>query len=232
VGYDPADPETAASVGNIPTSYTNFLLLNGLRGARIGILTNLFILEPEDAEVATVVRAAINEMKSQGAEVVELSIPRLGDLLKDGYGLLRRDFKFDLNAYLDSHPTAPVRSLAEVLALKKYHPSLQQNLSSSQAFESRDTKEYLELVVRRNILRDAILKAMADARLDVLAFPPTRRKANLIGETQLGTENCQLASNSGLPAIVVPGGFTPDGVPVGIELLGRAWSEPQLIKIA
>jgi Asp-tRNA(Asn)/Glu-tRNA(Gln) amidotransferase A subunit family amidase len=30
----------------------------------------------------------------------------------------------------------------------------------------------------------------------------------------------------------VPGGFTPDGLPVGVELLGRAWSEPQLIKFA
>jgi Asp-tRNA(Asn)/Glu-tRNA(Gln) amidotransferase A subunit family amidase len=48
---------------------------------------------------------------------------------------------------------------------------------------------------------------------------------------QMGS-NCQLSANSGLPAIVVPGGFTPDGLSVGLELLGRAWSEPQLIKFA
>ena len=53
----------------------------------------------------------------------------------------------------------------------------------------------------------------------------------MIDETQMGS-NCQLSANSGLPAIVVPGGFTPDGLPVGLELLGRAWSEPQLIKFA
>ena len=53
----------------------------------------------------------------------------------------------------------------------------------------------------------------------------------MIGEMQMGS-NCQLSANSGLPAIVVPGGFTPDGLPVGLELLGRAWSEPQLIKFA
>ena len=47
----------------------------------------------------------------------------------------------------------------------------------------------------------------------------------------MGT-NCQLSANSGLPAIVVPGGFMSDGLPVGVELLGRAWSEPQLIKLA
>jgi amidase len=41
-----------------------------------------------------------------------------------------------------------------------------------------------------------------------------------------------LRGNSGLPAITVPGGFTPNGLPVGLQLLRRAWSEPQLIKIA
>jgi Asp-tRNA(Asn)/Glu-tRNA(Gln) amidotransferase A subunit family amidase len=67
--------------------------------------------------------------------------------------------------------------------------------------------------------------------LDAIAYPTIRRKANLIGQAQLGN-NCHLSSNSGLPAISVPGGFTPDGLPVGMELLGRPWSEPQLIKFA
>jgi Asp-tRNA(Asn)/Glu-tRNA(Gln) amidotransferase A subunit family amidase len=86
-------------------------------------------------------------------------------------------------------------------------------------------------VIKRDTLRQAILKAMADNRADALAYPTIRRKANVIGEAQIGT-NCHLSANSGLPAIVVPGGFTPDGLPVGVELLGRAWSEPELIKLA
>src|ERR1700716_2774650 len=40
-GYDPNDPVTALSVGNIPKTYTAFLQ-NGLNGARLGVLTNLF----------------------------------------------------------------------------------------------------------------------------------------------------------------------------------------------
>ena len=130
-----------------------------------------------------------------------------------------------------AHPTAPVRTLEEVLASGKYHPSLETGLRNSQAVDSRETKEYLEHIVKRDTLRQAILKAMADNRLDALAYPTIRRKANVVGQPQAGT-NCHLSANSGLPAIVVPGGFTPDGVPVGVELLGRAWSEPQLIKLA
>lgn len=233
VGYDPADPQTAASVGHIPKSYTDSLQLAGLRGARIGLLTALFGTDPADAEVATVVRGAVNQMKAQGAEVVEVTIPGLNELLLDrvrGFLVLAQDFKFDLNAYLAARPTAPVRTLEEVLASGKYHPAVETALRNSQGVESRDTKEYLEHVVKRDTLRQAILKAMADHRVDALAYPTIRRKANVIGEVQIGT-NCHLSSNSGLPAIVVPGGFTPDGLPVGVELLGRAWSEPQLIKL-
>ena len=234
VGYDPADPQTAASIGHVPKSYTDSLQLAGLRGARIGLLTNLLGTDPADAEVTTVVRAAIDQMKAQDAEVVEVTIPGLNELMLDrmnGFLILSQDFKFDFNAYLAAHPTAPVRTLEEVLASGKFHPSLETGLRGSQAVDSRDTKEYLEHIVKRDTLRQAILKAMADDRLDALAYPTIRRKANVVGQVQPGT-NCHLSANSGLPAIVVPGGFTPDGLPVGLELLGRAWSEPQLIKLA
>jgi amidase len=233
VGYDPTDPQTAASVGNIPKSYTEFLELTGLRGARIGVVTSLLAQDREDMEIATVVKAAINEMKGQGAEVIEITIPGLTELLTDRFGgnlVLRQDFKFDFNAYLAARPT-PVHSLEEVLASGKFHPLVKDNLTNSQSTESRDTKEYLENKLKRDILRGTILKAMADNRADALAYPTIRRKASLIGQAQPGT-NCGFASRSGLPAIVVPGGFTPDGLPVGVELLGRSWSEPQLIKFA
>src|ERR1041384_281413 len=116
---------------------------------------------------------------------------------------------------------------------KKYLPPenitkpVENVLKNSQAVESRDTKDYLQHKGMRDTLREAILKVMADNSLDALAYPTIRRKANVIGEAQPGT-NCRLSSNSALPAIVVPGGFTPDGLPVGLELLGRAWSEPQI----
>jgi len=194
-------------------------------------VTDLLGSDPEDAEIATVERAAVNEMKLAGADVVEVTIPGLKELLTGGYSIIREDFKFDFNAYLAAHPTAPVRSLEEVLASGKFHPAVKNNLSGAQSVDSRDTKEYLEHKVKRETLREAILKVMADNRVDALAYPTIRRKANLIGQAQLGN-NCQIASNSGLPAIVVPSGFTPDGLPVGVELLGRAWTEPQLIKFA
>jgi len=229
-GYDPADAQTAASVGNIPKSYTDFLQINGLRGARIGLVTELLGSDPADAEVAAIVRAATKELQAAGADVLEVTIPGLGEQMSDRL-VLSQDFKFDFNAYLASRPTAPIKTLEQVILSGQFHKAVEKRIRDSQAVESRDTKEYLEHIAWRDRLRNAILKVMADERLDALVYPPIRRKANIIGEEQEGS-NCRLSSNSGLPAITVPAGFTQDGLPVGIEMLGRAWSEPQLIKFA
>jgi amidase len=139
VGYDSTDPQTSGSVGNIPKSYTEFLQLTGLRGARVGLVTALLGSDPDDTEVATVVRAAVNEMKAGGADVVEVAIPNLIQLFTDPGGpgalIIRQDFKFDLNAYLAARPTAPIRSLEELLASGNYHPAIQKQLSDSQALD-------------------------------------------------------------------------------------------------
>jgi Asp-tRNA(Asn)/Glu-tRNA(Gln) amidotransferase A subunit family amidase len=185
---------------------------------------------PAPVEVASAVRSAINEMKGQGAEVVEVTIPEVKEHMNDGT-VQNIDFKFDLNAYLATRPSAPVRTLEEVLASGKYHKAVETVLRTAEANATRETSEYLQHRRMRDTLREAILKVMADSSLDALAYPSIRLKPNFIGEAQAGN-NCRLSSNSGLPAIVVPGGFTPDGLPVGVELLGRAWSEPQLIKFA
>ncbi len=233
-GYDPADPQTAASVGNMPVSYTDALRRTRLHGMRIGVLDYLFGDDPLDGEIGGIVRDAAAEMGDLGAEVLAVEIPGLADLLTDpmsGGLVLVSDFKFDIDAYFAARPTAPVRSLADVLASGTFDPDVEVHLRTSQAVESRDTKEYWEAVARRERLRLAVLQTMAEHRLDAIAYPPIRRKANLIGEMQVGS-TCRLSANSGLPAIVVPAGFTPDGMPVGIELLGRAWSEAKLLGLA
>lgn len=111
VGYDPADPQTASSIGNIPKSYTDFLKLTALRGARIGLLTALLGTDPADAEVASVVRAAVDEMKGQGAEIVDITTPGLAELLTDkanGFlAELSRFERFQGSKYLKSLEPTP-----------------------------------------------------------------------------------------------------------------------------
>jgi Asp-tRNA(Asn)/Glu-tRNA(Gln) amidotransferase A subunit family amidase len=64
-----------------------------------------------------------------------------------------------------------------------------------------------------------------------LAYPSLRRQPAKIGTAQAGG-NCQLSATTGLPAMSLPAGFTEDGLPVGLELLGRAFSEGTLLRVA
>ncbi|MUG88372.1 amidase [Paenibacillus timonensis] len=233
-GYDPDDVATAYSVGRIPESYTRFLDANGLKGARIGVATELF-LEGNDQEkaVSNVVTNAVNELSSLGATVVNIKIPHLAEINKypslSGY-----EFKFQLNDYLkELGDDAPYHSLAEIIASGEYDKTQESSMKAREAREALDTQEYKDIVLKRTSLtRESLLKVMADYNLDAIVYPTSTQPPALIGESQSSGNNNRLSPFSGFPAITVPAGFTAEGLPVGIEFLGRAFDEGTLIKYA
>ena len=81
VGDDPADAITAGGRDRRPESFRDGLSAGALKGTRIGVLKNLFGAAPEDAEVSGIVRKALDEMKAQGAEIVEITIPGLDEVV-------------------------------------------------------------------------------------------------------------------------------------------------------
>jgi Asp-tRNA(Asn)/Glu-tRNA(Gln) amidotransferase A subunit family amidase len=230
VGADGGDSSTAASAGHIPKSYRDGLQPGALKDVHIGLLKNLFGSGQEDNEVAGIDRKALDAMKAAGAQVEDVTIPGLDDLLR-GSSVINAEFKFDLIDYLAQFPNAPVHSLGDILDRGLYDKALESGFRLRNRPEQRETEEYRRARVKRAAVRDLVLATMDELKLDVLAYPPLLRKPAIVGEGQPGS-TCQLSSSSGLPAISMPAGFTDDGVPVGIELLGRAWTEPKLLAIA
>jgi amidase len=228
-GYDPEDPQTAASVGNVPESYTHFLNADGLEGVRLGLLTDFL----EEAEVTTVIRRAMVDLEKQGATVIEYSWPELVELLDNSGGLriIMMEFKLGLNDYLSRHPSSPYNTLDEIILTGKFDLDLDPKLRRAQVELATDSKEYYEIITKRKALKETILDYMARNDLDALVYPSLAAKIAIIGEEQAGN-NCFLSSNSGLPAISVPAGYTVDGIPVGLEMLARAWQESRLFQLA
>ena len=229
-GPDPADESTTLSEGHIPESYTAFLDENGLQGARIGILDELMEESRADQPVREVIEAAIEEMKAHGAEMVELKEVGFLELLEDS-SVSRQEFGFDLADYLKRTPGAPVKSLDEIVEKGLYHHSLERSNRLTMEVESLDTDEYREGIANRDEVRHAVIEVMDEHALDAFVYPTIRQTAAPIGSRQ-GGSNCRLSAISGLPAVTVPAGFAEDGMPVGVELLGRAFAEPALITLA
>lgn len=228
-GADPADAVTAKGAGRIPSSYTTALDADGLRGARLGVFIPLFGATADDQRVGSVVRTAVQRMEQRGAQTVDVALPAMpaeGDV-----SLIRFEFKFHLNEYLARTPRAPVHSLAEILERGLFHPAVEQGFRRSNDVATLDSDEYRAMAARQAQLREALLKAMDDNRVVALVYPTLRRTAAKIGEPQTGG-NCHASAATGLPAITVPAGFADDGMPVGVELLGRPFAEPELLTLA
>ena len=230
VGYDPADPTTELSRGNIPETYTASLDASSLQGARIGIVMALMGGDGAERPVRDVVEAAIESMKAQGAAFVEIEEPDVTELLQ-GASVIGQEFRFDFDDYLRRTPGAEVDSLADMVARGLHHDILSGGLASSLEVESLDTDDYRDRLAKRIEVREAVVGIMDDHRLDALIYPTIRQTARPVGQTQPGS-NCALSAISGLPAITVPGGYASDGMPVGVEMLGRAFTESRLIALA
>jgi Asp-tRNA(Asn)/Glu-tRNA(Gln) amidotransferase A subunit family amidase len=231
VGFDPADPVTASSKGKIPRTYTAFLERNALKGARIGVLAELFGAAPEDGEVGDVVRRALDAMKGRGATVIDVVVPNLAAQLRAS-NLLTQELKFYLGDYL-RNSGGPVASVEELLASGLHLAQLQGILDVANAIpdDYLTTDDYRKCLAARDALAQTVAAVMDDRRLDALAYPVARRIAPPVGGNQIGS-NAGLSAQTGMPAIAVPAGFVASGFPVGLELLGRPFAEPTLIALA
>ena len=235
VGFDPSDPVTAKSIGQIPAGgYTSLLDKDALAGARIGVFRDLFRSGPIHEEGLAVIETAITDMKAQGATIVDdvtLGFDVFGFLANSRVNNL--EFKFALNDYLESlGPDAPVKSLTEIIEDGRYLPRLEGGLIGSDAVESLENNPvYDELIARRSFLRNETLKVMDALDLDAIVYPMKTVPPGVIGQPDPESDN-PFTSIAGLPGIVVPAGYTSAGLPIGIEFSGRPFSEAELLGLS
>jgi Asp-tRNA(Asn)/Glu-tRNA(Gln) amidotransferase A subunit family amidase len=230
VGPDPADPATRLLETMMLTTFAASLDTTALRGARIGALTSYFGTEATDADAAAIVRGALDRMRGQGAEVVDITIPGLDSLVR-GAGVIDFEFKYDLQDYLAATPGAPISTLAQILERGLFHSSVEASFRRREGAGTRDSEAYRTSLARRDSVRRLVVRFMDENRLDAIAYPPIRHRPASVGMTQAGS-NCQLSAVSGLPALSMPGGFTADSLPLGIELLGRPLADARLVAMA
>ena len=238
-GIDPTDDATAAAKGHL-ADYTTALDPAALKGARIGVARKMAGFHPP---VDALFDEALAEMGRQGAEIVDpVEIPELKEMYDAEHQVLLYEFKADLNAYLASlGPDAPVKTLEEAIAFNEANRDREMPYFGQEIFHEAQEKgplttpEYLEaLATCRRMSRKEGLDALLDGdRLDALVAPTGSAAwtTDMINGDHFLGGSSSLAAISGYPAITVPMGFV-FGLPVGVSLMGRAWSEARLIGLA
>jgi amidase len=237
-GPDQADPATSRAAGQ-PADYAPFLDPSALAGARIGVWRDGSAQATTAA--AAVLDDAVNLFRAHGAEVVDpVELAGAGKIGEHEFVAMRHEFKDDMNAYLAALGGEHPMSLAELIAFNITNKDRvlthfgQQIFDEAEATSGRSDPRWKSVREQASDLaRSGLDGALAEHRLDaVLALSgnPAWLTDHVLGDHYtVGTSTP--AAVSGYPAITVPAGRV-SGLPVGVSLMGPAWSEPRLIALA
>lgn len=233
-----ADPNDSYTLKAKPEKdYIKFLDKNGLKGKRIGIEK----IERANDGTLNLMKEAIETLKKQGAEIVEVELYKE---LKPADGaeflVLLYEFKDGLNKYL-STADAKVRNLADVIAFNSANENKampffkQETLIQAQGKGDLNSKEYLDALKKSTtISRNAIDSILTKNNLDAICGP-TNGFASCIdlvnGDYDNGFSFSTPAAMAGYPHITVPMGAWHN-LPMGLSFFGTAWHEGELIKLA
>jgi amidase len=229
IGHDPADTTTQVARTWSPTAFTDSLTAFPMRETRLAVLTN-YMTGDTDTDIRDTVRARLKAMEAAGAKVVDVRIADFDSLLANT-GVIGFETEPDLEDYLRSMPGARARSVRDILGTGFFHESMWGRIVSMDTMGTRDNEAYRRALSRRALLRTRLVWIMDSLGVDAIVYPTSRRRPVLVGEPQPGG-TCALSANSGLPALSAPAGFTDAGLPVGVELLGRPFSDVRLVGFA
>jgi amidase len=239
VGFDPNDPITALGVGRSPSSYTQGLRADALRGARVGVMVDLYGREARHAQVNAVMERTIAKMQALGATMVRFELP-----LYDSLAPVLATDQFEARTVFDQYlaalgPGAPFQSFRQLVDSKTASPDIQKTLEAEVAIDDGPRQPaYKDRMLSRETLRIAVAAKMAELRVDAILYPLQRVLVSAAGQPEQPERNGTLSNGTGFPAVTFPAGFSsptasaPIGVPVGAELLGGDYSEAHLLALA
>ncbi len=236
-GYDPADPITAFSNGRIPKTYTHLLSADALKGARIGVMTDLMGKDERHQEVNKVMEGVIAKMQSLGATIVRFDLPEYAKLAAT-VSTSRYEARTVMERYFATlGPNAPVKSFADLVAAKK--SAVQKTLEAELAVvDGMNSQAYKDRTLNRDKLRMMVANKIAQLKLDAILYPLQKILVARVSDADQLERNGTLSNGTGFPAVTFPGGFStpsasaPLGVPVGAELLALDYSEAKLLAYA
>ena len=224
-GYDPNDPYTR----NAPVPDYLEGLESGVRGLRVGVISDRVNADGVEPDIRDAVNAAVAHMGELGAEVQEISIPLIADSAAISTTLIYVDATAVHRQGLRDHP-------------EKYDHNNRVRLLTGALVPAQAHHKAARL---RQMLRDQILDALN--QVDVLALPASSVQAtpipteagmakngkedflNMLGGRRTYTSPFNVA---GVPAMSINCGFTSDNLPVGLQLVGRPFDEPTLFRAA
>ncbi len=238
-GHDPMDSTSS------PAEAPDFAaaLVNDVKGLRIGLPAEYFV-KGIDADVEKAVRAAIKQLESLGAEVTEISLPHTEYAIAAYYLIAPAEAATNLERYDGVSYGARVDG-ADVVELmtntrsQKFGAEVKRRIMIGNYALSAGYYDayYLKALKVRTLIQQDYTEAFR--KVDVIAAPTAPTPAYKIGEMiadplQMYLQDiCTVPLNlAGLPGISVPCGYSAQGLPIGLQIIGRPFDEATVLRAA
>ncbi len=214
-GFDPADPCTV----DLPVPDMAAALDGSLAGVRIGLHHDYFFTAAElDAEVKFTVLAAVQQMESAGATVVEVQIPHAAESRDAGFITSRAEAYAYHELDLQQRPDL-------------YGKHTRQTLELGAFFSVAD---YIQAQRLRSLLKAECASALTE--VDVLITPTMPSTAPSFAdfdpdERFTSPSFTSIWNLTGLPALSIPCGFSRGNLPIGLQIVGKPFAEPVALKV-
>jgi len=235
---DPDDSKTTAKDRVALKDYTKFLKKDGLKGKRIGYYKSVL---GNHVRLTKVMDTAVEDMRKQGATIVEVDNVQNSKAGGFSYQVLLYEFKDGLNKYFKSLGDKAVvkslddlikKTLADSVSMHYFDHALLKQANDKGDLKEQEYQDALSKALRMS-REQGIDKVMEEHNLDAIVAPTggPAWKTDLINGDRFGVFSSSPAAIAGYPSITLPMGNL-DGMPVGISIFGKAWTESKLLEIA
>lgn len=247
-GDDPRDPQWVR--GPIQVADYGKELEDGVSGLRIGIITESLDWTESEADVNEAVRAAVGKLQASGATIEDVSLPWWRDFWPVLYGILSHSasamVQSDMEGYWRGGSCDPAWQEAFGKARRAGSNGFPALLKVWMVLGEYLRREYCSIYFSKaQNLRLALAEQMDRAfqQFDLLVSPTTPMKAIRLtekveegkwagrGAIDMNRNTCP-TNLTGHPALSVPCGFGENGLPIGLQLMGRRWEESTLFRAA
>ena len=246
-GFDPEDLDTREGLGRYPQgTWASQLTVPDLRKFRVGVLREAMSTLPANAEAQALFDAALEDIRKAGAQVLDpvlsgIDLARQSD--SSSIGVWPYEVIVAGDVYLKRlGPNRPFKTMKEMITSvgpEKFVDSYPLALSYPPLDEDPG---FLRRYRGRQAIRDLVESLLARYDLDAFVIqyvsaPPLAKDVSGSAAPSGGRDSRTLrgggiVSSTGLPAIVLPAGYTKNNLPVGIEFIGKAFDDLRLLQIA
>lgn len=242
-GWDAEDLMTLQGIGRYPKGdWSRHLSVPNLKGRRIGVLREMHYTRPIDAEGLAIFERAVETMRKAGAQVIDpvLTGFDLKDLTSSAAGRTAEYEKlFVQNAYLARlGPNRPFRTVQEMIEKVGRAKFSELMLTALTLEDPATSADYAARVRNVDMIRELINNLVTHYKLDALVFarntvpPPKFESLAAQPAYPVGGSN-SLASNSGLPSVIVPAGYTAEkGLPLAVQFVTKSFDDLTLLQVA